>query len=75
MLQLPAIYGSRGANGVVIVTTKSGRSKKGEFNYQANVSSSKALDTYNLLNSSQFLSERARLGLAVGAGSELRFVN
>ena len=65
-----AIYGSRGANGVVIVTTKSGRSKKGEFNYQANVSSSKALDTYNLLNSSQFLSERARLGLPVGAGSD-----
>jgi len=64
-----AIYGSRGANGVVIVTTKSGRSKKGEFSYQANVSTSKARETYNLLSASQFLSERARLGLAVDATS------
>ncbi len=65
-----AIYGSRGANGVVIVTTKSGRSKKGEFNYQVNISSSKPKDTYNLLSASQFLSERTRLGLAVDAVSD-----
>ncbi len=66
-----AIYGSRGANGVVIVTTKQGRSKKGEFNYQANVSSSKARQTYNLLNASQFISERQRLGLPVDAVSNV----
>ena len=65
-----AIYGSRGANGVVIVTTKSGRSKKGEFNYVVNISSSKPKDTYNLLSASQFLSERTRLGLAVDAVSD-----
>ena len=64
-----AIYGSRGANGVVIVTTKSGRSKKGEFSYQANISSSKALDTYDLLSADKFLSERLRVGLAVDAAS------
>ena len=65
-----AIYGSRGANGVVIVTTKSGRSKKGEFSYQANISSSKALDTYYLLSADKFLSERLRVGLAVDAASD-----
>ncbi|MDC3366090.1 SusC/RagA family TonB-linked outer membrane protein [Flavobacteriaceae bacterium] len=65
-----AIYGSRGANGVVIVTTKSGRSKKGEFSYQANISSSKALDTYDLLSADKFLSERLRVGLAVDATSD-----
>ena len=65
-----AIYGSRGANGVVIVTTKSGRSKKGEFSYQANISSSKALDTYDLLSADKFLSERLRVGLAVDAASD-----
>ena len=65
-----AIYGSRGANGVVIVTTKSGRSKKGEFSYQANISSSKALDTYDLLSANKFLSERLRVGLAVDAASD-----
>jgi len=64
-----AIYGSRGANGVVIVTTKSGRSKKGEFSYQANISSSKALDTYDLLSADKFLSERLRVGLAVDGSS------
>ena len=64
-----AIYGSRGANGVVIVTTKSGRSKKGEFSYQANISSSKALDTYDLLSADKFLSERLRVGLAVDGTS------
>ena len=65
-----AIYGSRGANGVVIVTTKSGRSKKGEFSYQANISSSKALDTYDLLSADKFLSERLRVGLAVDGASD-----
>lgn len=68
-----AIYGSRGANGVVIVTTKSGRSKKGEFNYQVNISSSKPKDTYNLLSASQFLSERTRLGLGIDAVSDAGF--
>ena len=58
-----AIYGSRGANGVVIITTKNGRSRDGEFTYQFNVSSSKPRETYNLLSSKKFLSERTRLGL------------
>jgi len=32
-----AIYGSRGANGVVIITTKSGKSGKGKFSYSGNI--------------------------------------
>lgn len=64
-----AIYGTRGANGVVIVTTKSGRSKKGEFNYQANISSSEARSTYNLLNADQFLAARLSVGLTNDAVS------
>jgi len=64
-----AIYGTRGANGVVIVTTKSGRSKKGEFNYQANISSSEARETYNLLNADQFLAARLSVGLTNDAVS------
>ena len=64
-----AIYGTRGANGVVIVTTKSGRSKKGEFNYQANISSSEARETYNLLNRDQFLAARLSVGLTNDAVS------
>ena len=65
-----AIYGSRGANGVVIVTTKSGRSRKGEFSYQANISVAEARETYDLLSAENFLSERIRVGLAVDATSD-----
>ena len=64
-----AIYGTRGSNGVVIVTTKSGRSKKGEFNYQANISTSEARETYNLLNADQFLAARTSVGLTNDAVS------
>jgi len=33
-----AIYGAQGANGVIIITTKSGKSGKTEVNYNAYVS-------------------------------------
>ena len=36
-----AIYGSRGANGVILVTTKKGRSGKTQFSYNGYVSTSK----------------------------------
>jgi TonB-dependent SusC/RagA subfamily outer membrane receptor len=53
-----AIYGSRGANGVVIITTKSGKSgsKKGVFEFSSDVSFSSPANEYDLLNRSQFLS-------------------
>ena len=56
-----AIYGSRGANGVVIITTKSGRKGKGVFEYTSNLSISSPTKTYDLLSSQEFLSERQRL--------------
>ena len=52
-----AIYGSRGANGVVIVTTKSGRAgAEGVFELTSNVSISKASNRYDLLNRDEFIS-------------------
>ena len=50
-----AIYGSRGANGVVIITTKSGKGKKGSFTFGATSSFSKPAKRYNLLNAQDFL--------------------
>ncbi|MEM6631510.1 MAG: TonB-dependent receptor [Bacteroidota bacterium] len=45
-----AIYGSRGANGVILVTTKKGRSGKANFSYNAFVStSSKYVDDIEML--------------------------
>ncbi|GAC1530248.1 MAG: hypothetical protein NVS3B15_09030 [Sediminibacterium sp.] len=49
-----AIYGSRGANGVIIITTKSG---KGSGGFQASISTgvSKVATRYDLLNAQDFL--------------------
>ncbi len=58
-----AIYGSRGANGVVIITTKSGRgSLGGKWDWSSNVSMSSVRKRFDLLTASQFLSESERLG-------------
>ena len=50
-----AIYGSRGANGVVIITTKSGKTGQGRFEFTSNLSYSTPAKTFNLLNRDQFL--------------------
>jgi TonB-dependent starch-binding outer membrane protein SusC len=57
-----AIYGSRGANGVVIITTKSGKGKKGQFEYDATVSVSERAKKYDLLNRDQFLAAVTKYG-------------
>ncbi|WP_276169120.1 SusC/RagA family TonB-linked outer membrane protein [Zobellia alginiliquefaciens] len=57
-----AIYGSRGANGVVIVTTKSGKAGSGgnwEFNSTFSVSS--PADEYDLFDGPEFISKSASL--------------
>ncbi len=57
-----AIYGSRGANGVVIITTKTGRAATGGvFEFSSNVSVAEPAKEYDLLNRTQFLDA---LGLA-----------
>lgn len=50
-----AIYGARGANGVVLITTKRGRSGQPEFSFSANASASGSLKRYDLLNRDAFL--------------------
>jgi len=51
-----AIYGSRGANGVVIITTKSGKGRQGGvFEFTSNLSYSTPANTYDLLGPEEFL--------------------
>jgi len=50
-----AIYGSRGANGVIIITTKTGRSGKTRITLNASNSSQKVINKLNLLNADQFV--------------------
>ncbi|MCD8041675.1 MAG: TonB-dependent receptor [Tannerellaceae bacterium] len=50
-----AIYGSRGANGVVIVTTKSGKEGKVSVNYNAYISFKKIAKTLDVLDAGDYI--------------------
>lgn len=57
-----AIYGSRGANGVIIVTTKSGKGLRRQIEYSSSVSLSTLAKKMPLLTRDEFLSQYARFG-------------
>ena len=60
-----AIYGSRGTNGVIIITTKKGANDRVTLSYDAYAGVQKIIKTYDLLNTSQYLQyERALDGAA-----------
>ena len=54
-----AIYGSRGANGVVLITTKKGKAGATRFNFQAYTSVGTVTRKIDLMNTEQYLSMRA----------------
>ncbi|MDJ0364423.1 TonB-dependent receptor [Hymenobacter sp. H14-R3] len=51
-----AIYGSRGANGVVLITTKKGKVGRNTINFEAYSGIQKVRRKYDLMNASQFAS-------------------
>jgi len=53
-----AIYGSRGANGVVLITTKKGKAGKTTVNINVYTGIQKALQSMDLLNTSQYVAMR-----------------
>ena len=62
-----AIYGSRGANGVVLITTKSGQGTDGTLDYSFNAGLGRITQKYDLLGREQFLSAYAELNGADAA--------
>ncbi len=50
-----AIYGSRGANGVIIITTKKGKDGKAKFNYKATGRIGKATNLVEFLNTEDYV--------------------
>jgi iron complex outermembrane receptor protein len=59
-----AIYGSRGANGVVIITTKSGKAGAGGvFEFSSNLSFASPVNNYDLLDRDGFRAVRTLYGL------------
>jgi TonB-linked SusC/RagA family outer membrane protein len=53
-----AIYGSRGANGVILITTKKGKTGKTEVNFNIYSGAGKITNKIPLLNTEQYLSIR-----------------
>ncbi len=53
-----AIYGSRGANGVVLITTKSGAAGKASFSVTASTGGAKVANFMELMNTQQYLGMR-----------------
>ena len=53
-----AIYGSRGANGVVLITTKKGKSGKTRFNINSSTGYGKVTRFVDLLNTEQYIKIR-----------------
>ncbi|RAK02205.1 iron complex outermembrane receptor protein [Larkinella arboricola] len=49
-----AIYGARGANGVVLITTKKGKAGQKSFNISANTSIGSTLRRYDLLSAGEY---------------------
>ncbi len=57
-----AIYGSSGANGVVLITTKRGRNQKLKIGFNTSVTMSKAWKKMDMLNGTQFKDLATEMG-------------
>src|SRR5690606_1907638 len=61
-----SIYGARGANGVVLVTTKKGTDKKSSLNVNSSVGYQQVIDRYDLMGSYDYALRRNRMSQANG---------
>ncbi|MGM0580387.1 MAG: SusC/RagA family TonB-linked outer membrane protein [Bacteroidota bacterium] len=57
-----AIYGARGANGVVLITTKGGKGTKNNVQYGTSVSFASPASRYDLLDADTYLDELSNYG-------------
>lgn len=58
-----AIYGSRGANGVVIITTKSGKNARGGvWDFTSNLSIASVANTFDLMDADTYLAQSEAFG-------------
>lgn len=63
-----ALYGARGANGIIMVTTKKGKSGKATVNFDAKLgSNSRAVKNYDVLSSTQTYIEKVYEAIYNGA--------
>src|SRR5690606_13902597 len=57
-----AIYGAQGANGVVLITTKKGKTDKPQFSFDTYAGISQVWNTFPVLNSEQFRDLMTEMG-------------
>ncbi len=57
-----AIYGARGANGVILITTRKGKAGSQQINFSASTAVAGSLKRYDLLGASDFLAGVAKAG-------------
>lgn len=63
-----ALYGSRGANGVIVITTKRGKAGKFSFNYKSQYGfSDLPTPTFKMMNASEHLLYEEQIGLETGS--------
>jgi len=67
-----AIYGSRGANGVIIITTRRGKKGTDEVNYSGYYGSQQASKKLSLLNGSQWASLVNDVNISDGVAKPIR---
>lgn len=58
-----AIYGARGANGVIVITTKKGKSNVPEFNFSTSTQFSRKAGNFNVMNADQFVAASKAAGV------------
>lgn len=71
-----AIYGSRGANGVILVTTEKGsRNRKPRISYSSYTGAQKIFSKYPMMNGPQFAALRAARGQYINGQDESNDIN
>jgi len=68
-----AIYGARGANGVVLVSTKGGKSGKATFNYEFSYGLQNPVKKEDLMGSSDYQMTMNEMGVNSGKGDKYYF--
>ncbi len=64
-----AIYGARGSNGVILITTKRGKQGKTTVSYNTNLGVQSVKDRYDLLTSQEYMQVINELSVAEGKGT------
>jgi len=70
-----AIYGSRGSNGVVIITTKKGKKGQGRLTYNTYVGVQEPTNKIDVMNLQEYATLQNTIGAIYGLDEQIEFLN